>query len=400
MILGLDGAQCGDKLKAGLLEGAIEGCVLSPRYRRLTNLKETALSLAADYPASVRMIDPCSYYTTFPSAGLGYYPEYPFGLSGLNRRGLRDLDISEYASQCLDFQAELDVSTLIGPGIPLETFEDFRSELSLRAFAAASEIQQSEARLRHLPLLHSLSFRESALSSFQATSDYLDLLTQIPGDGFYVTVSRDVEMDSQWGDPTRAGRLSNLLYLAYTLELNGFRVVYSYSDIVGLLVFAAGGADIVAGWFGTTRQLYCGAIGRSGGGGGQPRPLYASRPLLSWLLLTTDVAALQAVGMADSVVDSVGYDDRVRAEGAGTEWRRRTETLHFWHVLTALVREIAASSSVEERVAYLGSLIGRAISTAATIDRSRVRIEKRPYQLAAWSQALQTFRAAIAEEEA
>ncbi len=106
-----------------------------------------------------------------------------------------------------------------------------------------------------------------------------------------------------------------------------------------------------------------------------------------------------AVGMADSVVDSVGYDDRVRAEGAGTEWRRRTETLHFWHVLTALAREISALSSVEERVAYLESLIGRAVSTTAAIDRSRVRIEKRPYQLAAWIQALQTFGTAIAEGE-
>lgn len=397
MILGLDGAQCGDKLVAGLDEGAIGGCVLSPRYRRPENLRTTALDLADNYPGITRMVDPCSYFITFPPRGLGHYPRYPFSFNGLNRRGLRDLDLSDYATQCLEFQVQLQVNALIGPGVPLESFDDFRSELTLAAFKAAHEVQQSDAALRGLALLHSLSFRESALSSFETTSDYLDLLTQIPGDGFYLTVSRDVDTDSQWGDPARVTRLSNLLYLVYVLSLNGFRIVYSYSDLVGLLTLACGGSDVAAGWFGTTRQLYCGSIGQSRRGG-QPRPLYASRPLLSWLLMSPDVATLIAAGMMNSVVDATGYDDRLRSEGAGTEWRRRTETVHFWHVLSVLAAEISEPPTAEERSTLMESLVSRAIAAAAVIDSARLRVERRPDQLPAWVQALQSFRSMISEE--
>jgi hypothetical protein len=399
MILGLDGPGAGDKLVAGLREGAIGGCVLTLRYRRPKNLRAAALELADDYEGSTRMVDPCSHYITYQARGLGHYADYPFTFSGLDRRGLRDLKLEDYATQCLDYQNQLRVSALVAPGVPLETFDDFRSELALQAFDAAYGVQQASNSLRELPLLHSLSFRESALSSFQSTSDYLDLLTQVRGDGFYLTVSRDVKTDSQWGNPDRAGCLSNLLYLVYTLSLNGYRVVYSYSDMVGLLTLAAGGSEIAAGWFSTTRQLYCGDIGRSSTGGGQPRALYASRPLLSWLLLSSDVATLIAAEMTDDIVDSVGYDQRIRNGGPGTEWRRRTETLHFWHVMSALAAEIKGPPTVEERVGVLESLIARAIATDSAIQGRRVRIEKRPSHLSTWAQALQSFRVAIAEGE-
>jgi len=399
MILGLDGHQPGGKLVAGLRERAIGGCVLTLRYRRPENLRATALELAGEYEGSTRMVDPCSHYITYPAQALGQYAEYPFTFSGLNRRGLRDLELEDYATQSLDYQNQLRVSALVAPGVPLETFDDFRSELTLEAFDAAHKVQQASNSLRELPLLHSLSFRESALSSLKSTSEYLDLLTQVPGDGFYLTVSRDVKTDSQWGDPNRAGRLSNLLYLVYTLSLNGYRVVYSYSDIVGLLTLAVGGSDIAAGWFSTTRQLHCDDIGQSRTGGRQPRKLYASRPLLSWLPLSTDVAALLAAGMTDDIVDSVGYDHRIRNEGAGTEWRRRTETLHFWHVMSALAAEITGPPTVEERVGLLESLIARAIATDSAIEGRRVRMEKRPSHLSTWIQALQSFRVAIAEGE-
>lgn len=398
MILGLDGHQPGDKLSAGLAESAIDGCVLTLRYRRPQNLSETALQLASHYPGRALMVDPCSYYITCLPQGLGQYNNYPFAIAGLNRRGLRDVVLRDYAVQCLDFQSQLRVTSLVGPGIPLDTFDDFRSELSLRTYAATHAVQQESESLRSLPLLHSLTFRESALASIESVSEYLDLLTQVPGDGFYLTVSRDVDSDPQWGRPDRQERLVRLLYLIYALSLNGYRVVYSYSDFVGLLALAAGATDVAAGWFSTTRQLYCGRLGQTEGRRGQPRPSYASRPLLAWLVLSSDVAALMAGGFTDDVIDNVGYDQRVKSEGTGTEWRRKTEVVHFWHVLSALGAEISGPATVNGRVEALHSLIVRAVAIHASIS-TRVRIEKKPSHLRIWLQALEQFQAAIAEEE-
>lgn len=395
MILGLDGHQCGDKLMSGLEAGATDGCVLTLRYRRPDNLERTAVELADAYPEASLMIDPCTCYMTHPTRGLGQYPAYPFTFNGLNRRGFRDLDLRDWSTQSLGYQAQLRVTDLIGPGIPLEAFDDYRSELALETYTTSYSVHQGDAGLKGTPLLHSLSFQESALSSIETTSDYLDLLTQVPGDGFYITVSRDTDSDPQWGDATRVTRLANLMYLVYTLSLNGYRVVYSYSDMVGLLTLAAGGSDLVAGWFGTTRQLYSGGLGQSRGGGGVPRALYASRPLLSWLLIATDLASLMAAGLTDSAVDSAGFDDRVRAEGAGTEWQRRTEVLHFWHTLAALEAQITADSEPEVRTAVLESLVGDAIRHVANIESARVRLEKRPTHLPAWLQAIQTFQSTI-----
>lgn len=398
MIIGLDGHQAGDKIKAGLTDNAIGGCILNPRYRQPQNLTDTALDLAKQYPDSLRMIDPCSYNITLPPSVLGSkYQRYPFGFNGLNRRGLRGLDLSEYAFACLDFQVRLNVSALVGPGIPMETFEDFRSELTLEAFRASINICQSEEVLRGLPILHSLSFRESALSSFEAVCDYLDLLTQVEGDGFYIVVSRDVITDPQWGEASRIDRLTNLLYLVYALSVNEYRIVYSYSDMVGLLVLASGGTDIATGWFGTTRQMFC--DGTSQSGGQQPRPLYTSYPLLSQLLMAPDVAALMAAGFTDRVIDSVGFDDRIKRDGAGTEWSKRTEILHFWHVLTAIADEILAIPTVEDRVGHLQVLIGKAISICLQAQEEGVRIEKRPYHLSAWLQTLQNFNSLITQRE-
>lgn len=395
MILGLDGHQCGDKLVSGLEAGAIDGVVLTLRYRRPDNLQRMAIELADGYAGTPLMIDPCTCYMTHPTRGLGQYPAYPFTFNGLNRRGFRNLNLLDWATQSLEYQAQLRVTDLIGPGIPLEAFDDYRSELALETYAATYSAHQNHASLQAMPLLHSLSFQESALSSIETTSDYLDLLTQVAGDGFYLTVSRDTDSDPQWGDATRVTRLANLMYLVYTLSLNGYRVIYSYSDIVGLLTLAAGGSDLVAGWFGTTRQLYSGGLGRPRRGGGVPRALYASRPLLSWLLMATDLASVMAAGLTDSAVDSAGFDARVREEGAGTEWQRRTEVLHFWHTLSALEQVITADDSPEVRARVLESLVVDAIRSVADIESARVRLEKRPTHLPAWLQAIQTFQSMI-----
>jgi hypothetical protein len=393
MILAQVGWGKSDYVEAGIADDSLGGAVLGPRDDEPTEIAALATSLQKKLGKSgLVILDPQFYVTTIQSARDGKLPAYPYYVPSLTRASFGPTEVGKYAKDVLDFQAPLQVNRWVSPTVLFNGFRDPWSQIALSLGQAS--ITEWKGRKPRKPLLVSLVVDELALRDRPALDEYLDTISTLEADGFYIIVRRN---DINYPAAYEEDALVNLMYLTYVLgDLNSFEVIYGYTDLVGSLLLAAGAKGTSSGWYSNLRQFSLKRFLPSMGGR-QPRDRYTSRQLMNSILVNPELAQVDAAKKLPAVLSGTGYDSVMESGPLGASWPRRTQCLHHWKVLAALDAVIAKGKKVDGRLATAENLINIAQATYSDLGSAGVTFEPTngPREGAMWQRAIKRFRAEV-----
>ena len=215
-VLAQAGYGRGNKIHAGLTEGSLYGAVFSPKDERRSRLESCVRDLRAEHPDAMLMFDPQFYAAAMSDPRDGRLPEYDYYAdnSGLSRTQFSPRQVQRYVRDCLDYQfQELDhVSYLLSPTVFFEDFTDSWSQVCLNM--AEASVDHHATLGDAPPLLVSVVTSEVALRNTNGLAEFLDALSSLDVDGFYILVHRNAGSYQAAMEP-RA--MANLMYWVYVL---------------------------------------------------------------------------------------------------------------------------------------------------------------------------------------
>ena len=384
-ILAQHGWAKSDKIERGLANGSIQGVIMSPRDMSPGNLASFLSSIQTAQPNSDRLVDPQFYAgTIWPvrEGRLGDYNHYEPHLTPLS---FSPSEIHRFVNLTLQWQYGLDLSAVTSPTVIVD---DLGSQWAQIAMMLAQETVSQHDGSK--PLLISLVVGEDALRQRAQTDGWLNDLTQLDADGFYLVVRRSSEGYRQSYDPDV---LASLLRVCYSLgELNQYRVLVGYTDMATLLLHAVGVAGTGAGWFAGLRQFGLRRF-QPASGGRPPRSRYSSRPLLNSMFVT-ELDTIYRRGLITQVLSNTPFDGRFNGltNPENVPWPANEAALHHWQVLS----DISQSTSGAQLNVGLDSarnLIVQAITVYTAIATLiPFTPETGPTHLDQWLDALNRFR--------
>lgn len=276
----------GQKIQNLDAQGNLAGVILSPSDEGPAQLQQT-VDLCNDISLRV-LIDPQTYvYSVAPPGSSKRHLENQVDSTPIHWAD-DTAAIADIVSSVGRLNERLGVvDALIAPTVMQPGFSDVWTPVALQ-FARASASAWGNERT-----IVSIALEEQALSSWPAIDQWLDIITTLDVRGFYVVVQRN--QSSYPAPPWRPESLANLLRLFYILgEVNGYEVIWGYSDIEGLLGLSTGASGIASGWNYGSRKFSLSKWQPSTGG-------RAPVPRLNILPLLTPV---KAVGEANKLFES------------------------------------------------------------------------------------------------
>lgn len=380
-----------DKIERGLNNGNLTGVILSPRDEKPERMSEYIRSLRVNYPAAHILFDPQFYASTITPVKDGCLSNYPYYSSGLVRSHfITPSDLTKYVRETIDYQVNLGVTRLISPTV---IFDDFRDPWSQISLSLASESKQYYSTLGNdvPPLLISIAFNENALRGIEALNEFLDILSLTDAAGFYIIVRRNTNQYSSQIDPQI---MENLLYLAYILsEINGYEVVFGYTDYISVPLHAVGISASSCGWFNGLRQFSLSRFQPSTGGRA-PRPRYSTEALLNTILIIPELDTINALGLINSVAANTRYDLALKANPANAAWPADISCLHHWDVLDRCINNVVSNNGVSQRLNAVERVLAQAQGVYAELDRNGIVFElsSGSSHIRQWQRAITNFR--------
>ena len=385
-ILAQHGWGKSDKIERGIADGSLEGVIMSPRDERPINLASFLSDLSATHPNIERIVDPQLHAGTILGARDGRLPCYGHYRRNLVPASFSPSAIQDFVRETLSWQNSLDVSSVVSPTVSVDDLGGRWAQIALM-LAQETAVQCNSTK----PLLISLVVREDALRLLAPVDDWLDELTRLDVDGFYLVVFRNSDMYRQHYDPEV---LSSLMRVCYSLgELNQYRVFVGYSDMATLLLHAVGVSGTAAGWYANLKQ-YTMRRFEPVSGGRRARPRYASRPLLNSIYMT-ELDGIYNGGYLPQVLSGTSYDGRfnTNTNPENVPWPDDAAALHHWAML-ADISQSPQGNTVADRLDSARSIIGQA---QAVYTQAGTLVpfanETGPTHLDQWLDALNRFRA-------
>lgn len=392
-------AQCGygpgEKVIKGIGAGQIAGAILSPRDASRGTLELSCAELAGMVESPTILFDPQFYAATLRGARDGNLPDFPYYANncGLGRNQFRPSQIHTYVKECLDYQLNNlpELSRVISPSVPFDDFRDFWSQIAIGMAEASAEIHESKGT--STPLLISVVMSESALRDLNRVNEFLDALSTLEVQGFYLLVQRNSNTLQHAMEPMA---MSNLLYFVHVLgSLNGYEVVVGYSDWLGFLLQSAGASMTASGWHNGLKQFTLNRF-MPQTGGRRPNKRYSSLPLLSSPLIVPELEDAHLAGMLSDVLTGGKYDGILADSPANGEriWTDEIACLAHWESLAMLLGDITQLDSVPQRLDRAVSLIGAAQALFAQLELSGITVDAKtgPGHLEAWMNSIAGFR--------
>ena len=381
-ILAQHGWGKSDKIERGIADGSIQGVIMSPRDESPARI---ASFLSTIQPNVVRLVDPQLYAGTIWPVRDGKLPSYPHYRQHLTPTSFSPAAIRDFVQSALGWQGGLDVSAVVSPTVMVD---DLRSQWAQIAMMLAQETVAQHDGTK--PLLISLVVGEDALRQRMPVDDWLDSLTQLDVDGFYLVVRRTSETYRQHYEPEV---LASLLRVCYSLaELNQYQLYVGYSDMAALLLHAVGVTGTGAGWFATLRQFSLRRF-EPVTGGRRARARYSSLPLLNSIYVT-ELDGIYNGGRLADVLSSTPFDTRFNTatNPENVVWPDDDAALHHWCVLADISRSLVGTR-VGDRLDSARNLIAQARAVYAQIGTLvPFTTETGPTHLDQWLDALNRFR--------
>jgi hypothetical protein len=396
-------AQCGygrsDKIEKGLIAGVINGVIMSPRDEYKDRLEATILQWKKDYPNANIMFDPQFYATTLRAPKDGHLREYDYynNNCGLGRTHFSSSRIHRYVQECLDYQFNIfgnKLSYLISPSIIFDDFRDYWSQVAIN-LAVESADYHSELK-NPPPLLISIILSETALHSLDALEEFLDALTELEVDGFYLIVRHNT---NSLQNAMEASSFARFMYMCYVLaEINEYKVLVGYSDWHSFLLESIGVNFTACGWYQNLRQF---SLARflPPTGGRRPRKRYSSEPLLSSPLITPELQDIYMANLLNMVLTG-GEDDAILSTGPAAgeiNWNDLNGIITHWKCLSSLSSQIEIGSTVADRLQTSLGFIQGAQNLYTRLEHSGISFDPTtgPQHLLEWRTAVQEFRSIV-----
>ena len=330
-------------------------------------------------------MDPQLYAGTIWPVRDGRLPCYTHYRQRLIPTSFSPAAIRDFVRDALRWQSGLHVSAVVSPTVIVD---DLGSQWAQIAMMLAQETVTQHDGTK--PLLISLVIGEDALRQRVPVDDWLDNLTQLDVEGFYLVVRRPSETYRQHYDPDV---LASLLRVCYSLaELNQYCVFAGYTDMATLLLHAVGVTGTGTGWFANLRQFTLERF-RPATGGRRPRDRYSSRPLLNSIYMT-ELDGIYNAGRVTDVLSGTTFDTRFSGSTnpENVAWPDSDAALHHWSVLSDISRSLVGTT-VGDRLDSARNLIAQALALYAQM-RTLVPFttETGPTHLDQWLDALDRFR--------
>ena len=245
----------GDKVHRLLQEGNASGVVLSPADETADRLATTAAG-ARGFGAAV-ILDPQLYVSTIPDGAARRHEDNSLDFSRVRWSAGAEL-VHTHVKQVIDLNHRVGTTAVIAPAPLQMAFLDTWASMT---FQYARETM----RLAEKPTYVSVVVDESALADWNPIAQWLNEVTTLDCEGFYLVIAR---RDRPYPQIWESTLLTNLLRIVYRLGvLNRYTVIWGFTDVAGLLSLAAGAGAFGCGWFYSLRNFTSAKwIPKKGGG--------------------------------------------------------------------------------------------------------------------------------------
>lgn len=383
-----------DKIETALQADLISGVIISPRDETPDNAASFIENLRTINPNIEVLFDPQFFVSTITPLNCGKLGNYPYFRNNLSRRDfITPTDLSTYVRESLDYQNNnLNITRLISPNIMFDDFNDTWSQISLSL--SYESLTYYRTLGTPVPLLICLVFNESAFRNRTAMNDFLNVISMLDVHGFYLMVRRENPIDP-FIDPNI---LESLMYFAYTLAtINEYEVVLGYTNFIGIPLHAVGITASACGWFNGLKQFTLSRFQPSSGGR-RPRPAYSSANLLNSILVSPELTTISNLGQIDLVTSNNVYDRELIQNPANAPWTAASSCLHHWAVLSSIINQIEAYSSITSRLDLIERLIAKAGRIYTSLEKSLVfEYNSGRHHIPQWKQGIRQFRDAVGE---
>ena len=384
-ILAQHGFGKANKIDQGISNGSIQGVIMSPRDETPANLASFLSNLQLLAPSSVRLVDPLFHIGAVAASRDGKLRDYAHYHPNLTPTSFSPIQTQAFVTEVLNWQSNLDVSAVVSPTVIVD---DLGSQWAQIALSLAQETINQH--FQEKPLVVSLVVTEEALRNRPLVNAWLDELTTLDVDGFYLVVRRTHEPYRQHYEPDV---LSALLHVCYSLaEINQYRLFVGYTDMVTLLLHAVGVTATASGWSLGLRQFSLRRF-QPVDGGRPSRARYSSRPLLNSVFIT-HLDTIHSRGQISSILSNTPFDGKFQGttNPANIPWPREESALQHWCVLSDIARATAANN-VTTRLDLAAQAMGAAQNAYAQVSTFVLfSTETGPSHLNDWLDALSRFR--------
>lgn len=393
-------AQCGygrgSRIEQGLANGVIGGVIMSPRDESRDRLEYAIAQWRQNYPGAEVLFDPQFYAATLNAPRDGHLSEYDYynNNNGLGRTQFSGTMVRRYVQECLDYQHRTfreNVTYLISPTILFDGFRDYWSQVALNMAVESSDYHSTEL-VNPRPLLISIVVSESAFQTMEAMEEFLDALTELEVDGFYLIIRRNA---TSLQSAMEAASFGRFLYFCYVLaDINGYKVIVGYSDWHSFLIEAVGAAYTACGWYQNLRQFSLARFLPSIGGR-RPRKRYSSAPLLSCPLIIPELQDIHLVDMLPRVLSGSQYDlilSTYPSAGAA-QWSDDISSLAHWFSLGAVSQRISGQPDTPSRIREAERTMQNALTLYRQLESLGVSFDPQtgPDHIPEWQSAIQEF---------
>lgn len=392
-------AQCGygrgEKVAKGIASRYVAGAILSPRDESRERLEAFCNELAAGREKASILFDPQFYAATLRTPRDGNLSDYPYYANncGLSRNSFRPSQIEKYVKECVDYQLGSlpGLTRIVSPSIAFDDFRDFWSQIAIGM--AEASVEYHATRGTDTPLLVSIIVSEAALRDLNRVNEFLDALSTLSVQGFYLLVQRSSGTLQNAMDTMP---MVNLMYFVHVLgSINDYEVVVGYSDWLSLLLRAAGAHTTATGWHNGLRQF---SLNRflPQTGGRRPNKRYSSLPMLSCPLIVPELEDAFLAGFLPEVLTGGEYDPLLSdgpANGEG-RWTDEIACLAHWQSMAGLLSPMDRIASVPDRLDAAARTIRAAQGLFTKLEASGIAIEPKtgPGHLEAWLDSIEGFR--------
>ncbi len=392
-------AQCGygrgNKIEQGFDDGVIKGAIFSPRDERRERLEQAVREWGNNYPNALIMFDPQFYAAKLNNPRDGHLTEYDYynNNQGLGRTHFSGTRIQKYVKECLDYQHNTftnNITYMISPTILFDSFRDSWSQIALNLAAESAEYHSKLDSPR--PLLVSLVISETAFQTMDAVDEFLDALTEINIQGFYIIIRRNSASIQNAMESMSFGRF---MYFCHVLTtINEYDVVVGYSDWHSFLLETAGVTYTATGWHQNLRQFSLARF-QPATGGRRPRKRYSSIPLLSCPMINPELEDIFLANLLHYVLS--GSDkDHILQNGptAGQDnWSDEISCLTHWYSLNKLSQRLSSLNSQLERIRESEGLIQSALTLYGQLNNYNISFDPAtgPAHILEWRDSLREF---------
>jgi len=331
------GSGDNDRIIAGLEGGYIDGAIISPKDYALDRTMAQLQRIEAEFPEADRLFDPQWYASVLahdPDSRMGKLVSDDYSYFEARRRSQLETENQVRADleACLQFQAELPVTSVIAPGIVIrQRFNSVEAVIAKNYLRNARDVWDSVGDGR--PLLGTLAIDAEALQDRHALEEFLAEITVLdsPPNGFYLLVHQPTsEIPSELID---SRTLAGWMLANHSLSLNGFDVVNGYSDLLTPFLGAAGGVAGATGWFNTQKVFSLDRFAPPLPGGRRPVPRYLSTGLIN----SIRVDEFQLLrGRFPEIVNGLATDDYYAPEEGSMPENQVEEVLQTWEAIKSL----------------------------------------------------------------